>query len=172
MVNPFDGIVNAAIKSTYKNAMSALITDLALTCRLVFSSTNFTRCPNCYYDSINHKSSNRYFPGGTIPFNTGQVCPMCHGVGKVISESTESINLAVVWDYKDFINLPTAVSLPEGYVQTISEYSTLPKIRRAKELIVDVDIENSVRHKFRRNGEPTPAGLGADDFIITLWKRS
>ena len=50
-------------------------------------------------------------------------------------KNTENINLVVIWDYKSWIDLGVNVNAPEGFVQTISEMDTLPKIKRTKEEI-------------------------------------
>ena len=80
MVNPFSGIINDEIKALFKNAISALLDDAALTvpCTLMYGG-KFATCSNCIYDPIGKKSANRYLSGGPIPFNNGQICPFCHG---------------------------------------------------------------------------------------------
>ena len=170
--NPFSGIVNNNLKTTFKNAISALLEDAALTvpCTLIYGG-KFTTCTNCIYDPIGKKSANRYLSGGPISFNNGQICPLCHGVGKKMPEPTETISLMPVWDYRQWVNFDMNLQSPEGYVQTFSIYSTLPKLKRAQEAIIDTNIESSVRHRFKRHGAPNPAGLANSEFIVTMWEK-
>ena len=170
--NPFSGIITSSMKATFKNAISAFLDDAALTvpCTLIYGG-KFSTCANCIYDPIGRKSANRYLSGGPIPFNNGQICPLCHGVGKLMTETTESMYLMPIWDYKQWINFDINLQSPEGLVQTFSKYVTLPKIKRAQEIIIDTGLQPSVRHRFKRDGEPNPAGLADSEFIVTMWKR-
>ena len=176
MANPFAGIISAAIKDNFDNAIQALLesgaTGGAVACRLNFGASKFTLCANCIYDPIGKKSSNRYITGGPIPFANGQICPMCGGVGRIAQEDSEEIALAVIWDQKNWIDLGVNIHAPEGYAQTISEMSSLPKIKKAKDIIFSIDIEKNAIHRFIRHGEPVPIGMGRDSFIVTMWKRS
>jgi hypothetical protein len=96
---------------------------------------------------------------------------MCEGTGQRPVTTTETINLMVVWQYKDWIDIGAEIRSPEGMVQTISSIDTLPKIKKANSIVIDTDIEGYARHEFTRAGEPTPAGLGRDNFIVTIWER-
>ena len=88
-----------------------------------------------------------------------------------MTETTESMYLMPVWDYKQWINFNISIQSPEGFVQTFSKYSTLPKLKRAQEIIIDTNLQPSVKHKFKRYGEPNPAGLANSEFIVTMWQR-
>jgi len=171
--NPFSGILSTNLKNTFEDEIKALLESGggSTPCRLIYGVTRFTLCSNCIFDAIGKKSSNRYLSGGPVPFTDGQICPMCNGVGRIPQESTESINLVVIWDYRSWIDLGVNVNSPEGFVQTISEMDTLPKIKKAKDIIINTDIEKHVRHAFVRHGEPAPAGLCRDTFVVTMWKR-
>lgn len=163
------------MKLTFKNMISALLEDTALTvpCTLLYGVTKTTQCENCIYDGIGKKSSNRYKDGGPIPFINGQMCPLCQGDGvKQIQTSEDGVYLAVIWNYKDFIHIDRKVAeSPDGFVQTLSLATTTYKIKAAQEIIFNTDLEESVRHKFKRHGEPTPLGYGEDAFILTYWKK-
>ncbi len=173
MSNPFSGIISSDLKLLYTNMIDALLEDEALTlpCRFVYSGTKFIKCPNCQYNSQTGKSNNIYLSGGPIAFTKG-VCPYCTGEGKVPDEDTsESNNLAIIWDYRKFIPIAQPIKVVEGTIQTICNISLIAKLKKVKELIVDTNIEKYVRHRFMRDSEPTPAGFGSDNYIITLWKR-
>lgn len=125
---------------------------------------------NCIYDPIGNKSSNRYQAGGPMPFTVGG-CPMCYGTGKTPDETTTSINLCPIYDYKQWIpNITSAVQSPNGMIQTISKFSTYEALTQAKELLVDTDIETVTRQRFERASKPEPCGIGGSDFIVMMWK--
>lgn len=171
--NPFSGIISTEFKTLYKNMIDALLETTALTlpCRFVYSGTKFVKCPNCQFNSMTGKSNNIYVSGGPISFSHG-TCPYCNGDGKIPQESNESFNIAVLWDYRKWIAVGATVKNPEGMIQTICNLGLIDEIKKAKEIIVDTNIEKYVRHRFIRDSEPTPAGLGSDDYIVTLWRRA
>ncbi len=175
MSNPFTGIITSDMKLLFTNAIDAMLESTACTvpCRLIYGNTKFTDCSNCIISPVGGRSSNRYQSGGPAPFSFGQ-CPVCFGLGKIPDEQTEVVNLSVIWDYRDWISfagVDAKTLSKEGFVQTISSLSdTLVNIKRAKSLIIDTDIEKYVHHRFDRHGEPNPIGLGADTYIVTMWK--
>lgn len=153
--------------------IDALLANDALTlpCTLVYGDTNFTPCPNCIYDTLLRKSSNRYKQGGPVPFQFGTVCPYCGGKGLIATTSSEELYMAVIWDYKSWINIDLSVHTPDGKVQTLSKIDTFPQVKRAKEIIIANNIQNYAVHRFQRANEPQPCGFGATNYIATLWKR-
>jgi hypothetical protein len=174
MANPFSGIISNELKLLFNNAIDALLEDNALTvpCELRYGITKTTICPNCIYDPINKKSSNRYKAGGPVSFASGQICPYCNGVGLTGEESTEEVFLCVIWDYKQWRKLGFNLLSPEGFVVTLCGMNKLPQIKSAKEVIIDTRISPHVQHRFVREGEPNPLGLGESRYISTLWKRA
>jgi len=160
------------MKTLYTNVFSALLYDDSITvpCTIKYSATKFEVCENCIYDNIGQKSANKFRPGGPIPFSFGGICPMCNGTGKRSSESSENLNLMIIWDYKEFIGVGT-VNNPEGMIQTITFIANTPKLKRADELLAATNIGDYVRHRFQRISEPEPCGLEGDKFISVLWKR-
>lgn len=173
--NPFAGIITADMKDMFTNAIDALLENTACTvpCRLIYGDTLWTDCENCIFDAIGNKSSNRYAAGGPIPFSFG-ICPVCFGIGRIPDEQTASVNLSIIWDYREWISFAgvDAKTLSiDGYCQSISKMTTTIKdIKRCKEMIINTDIEQYVHHRFSRQGEPNPIGFGRDDFIVTMWK--
>jgi hypothetical protein len=148
-----------------------LLRGLSIPCRLVYSGTKFTACPNCKINTITGKSANTYRSGGPIPFSKG-TCPFCSGEGKIAAENDDdTVNLAVIWDYKKWLQIGY-VGSPEGKVQIICPLGLISRIKKASEIIVNTQLEKFVRHRFIREGEPTPIGFGDDQYIVTMWKRS
>jgi hypothetical protein len=173
MTDPFAGIITQAFKDIHKYAIDALLEDDALTipCRITYADNKQSDCPNCIYDSQRRRSANRYQPGGPTPFQYGTICPYCSGHGRISSEQSEEIYLAVIWDYRYWIDFDLNVQSPEGRVQTISKIDTLPSLKRAKYVTIGTDIENYVKHRFQRDSEVQPCGLGANNYCVVLWKR-
>ena len=174
MTNPFSGIISPDLKTLYNNMISALLYDdsLTLPCVLYYGVTRYEDCSNCIYDVIGNKSSNKYQSGGPVPFPFGSICPMCNGRGKRGIESTENINLMVIWDNKQFVNTGTVNSASGDLVQTITFDENTPKLLRAKEVIIMSDKPSLGRQRFERHSSPEPCGWGGSEFMSCLWKRS
>jgi|TARA_R110000744_G_scaffold238416_1_gene355904 hypothetical protein len=173
MANPFSGIITSEMKTLFNNMIDSLLEDSALTveCTLFYGVTKFDNCVNCLYDPIGKKSSNRYQNGGPVPFSFGG-CPLCGGAGKKASIASESIKLAVIYNYKQFMDIGTPVNNPDGVIQTISEKESTPKLKRAKELQTSTDIANYGQHKFERISDPQPVGFGNNEFVFCNWRRT
>jgi len=172
-INPFSGLVDSSFKTVFNNAISSLLDDSALTisCTLTYGVTRYESCVNCVYDPIGRKSSNRYQNGGPIPFPFQGICPVCNSAGKRPVESTENVNLAVIFEPRDFIDLGVHANTPDGYIQTLAKKTMTPKLQRAKEIIVATDISGYFSHRYQRASEPTPIGLGNNEFVVCSWKR-
>ena len=171
--NPFSGIITNDFKDLFSNAIKALLEDAALTvaCTLYFGVTKYEDCTNCVYDPIGRKSSNRFHTGGPVSFRNGGVCPVCSGNGKKPVISTENLNLAVIYNYRDFLGVETPVNVPDGVIQTIAKKEITPKLYRAKELQPSITIKNYADARFERISDPQPVGFGNDDFVFCNWKR-
>jgi len=173
--NPFVGIVSASFKQSFNNAIDSLLENTACTvpCQVINGDTLFTDCPNCEYSPTFGRSSNKYTTGGPIPFSFG-ICPYCKGAGRLASENTSIIYLALIWDYKDWIGwsgVEARTLADKGFVQSISILiDTYTIIKNAKSIILNTDIELYKHRKFQRYGEPNPLGLGDDRYILTMWQ--
>ena len=174
MVNPFSGIIDSSFKSVFNNAISAILADDALTvsCTLEYGITKYEDCVNCLYDPIGQKSSNRFQDGGPAPFPFGSLCPLCNGNGKKPVTSSENVNLAVIFEPRQFLEMSTPVNTADGYIQTLANKIMTPKLQRAKEIIVATDISGFFSHRYQRVSEPTPIGLGNNEFVLCTWRRS
>jgi len=173
-MNAFSGIINSDFKNLFNNAISALLYDdsCTLPCTLYYGVTKYEDCVNCVYDPIGQKSSNRFQDGGPVPFPFGSICPMCNGNGKKPVETSEDINLMIIWNIKEFVNFGTVNDGTDDMIQTITFATNTPKLIRAKEIIVANDIEGYTRHRFERASMPKPCGLGNTTFVECIWKRS
>ena len=174
MVNPFSGIIDSSFKSVFNNAISAILADDALTvaCTLEYGITKYEDCVNCLYDPIGQKSSNRFQNGGPVPFPFGSLCPLCNGNGKKPIISSENVSLAVIFEPRQFLEMSTPVNTADGYIQTLANKIMTPKLQRAKEIIVATDVSGFFSHRYQRVSEPTPIGLGNNEFVLCMWRRS
>ncbi len=174
MSNPFTGILSEEFKQTYRYAMDELLRGLSRPCKLIYGNSVFTECPNCIIDVAGKKSANIYKAGGPIVFEEGLLCPYCNGEGMIPTQSTEILQLAIVWSYQG--NMPWAANFPRGSTITICSSAYQPNIKRCNQVILDftdgddTGIELYKEHTFVRDGEPQPAGLGSHDYIMTAWK--
>ncbi len=166
----FTGMIGSDFKQLHVDMITELIRGCAVTCTLSFGISKWINCANCVFDPVGNKSANRYQTGGPMPFTFG-TCPMCYGEGKIPDEQSSTVSLAPVYDYKDWVPLKSNVQSPEGFVQTLSLYSTFEVLRRAKDVIIDTATNASTKTKFEKYGEPEPCGIGASSFILCMWKR-
>ena len=161
-----------ALKNIYNNQMDLLLSESGLTipCNLIFDSTKPIQCPNCLFDTINKKSSNRYNQSGPMPFANGQTCPYCLGHGITQQEiANQDVKLAVITNSKDFIGV---VNLPELAAQTICTIDKLSVIKKCSKIIFNTQISTLSNNIFVRLNEPEPVGLGNSRYIFTNWGRS
>lgn len=162
------------LKSIYNTHIDYILANDGLTteCVLSFGDTKRNICPNCIFDVNLKKSSNQYKSGGPIPFTYGQLCPYCNGIGYYGETNTQNIFIAIIWDYKKWINTPaTNIMNPEGYIQTICKKELLSSLRKAKYLDVIYPGSNNKYQRFQLYAEPTPGGLGDNNYLITMWKK-
>ena len=173
MVNPFSGIIDDSFKSVFNNAISAILEDDALTisCTLEYGITKYENCANCLYDPIGQKSSNTIQNGGPVPFPFGGICPLCNGNGKKPVTASENVNLAVIFEPRQFLEIEAPVNTADGYIQTLAKKDLTPKLQRAKEIIVATDVSGFFTHRYQRISEPLPIGLGNNEFILCTWRR-
>lgn len=173
--NPFTGIITPALKTTFNNAIDAMLEATACTvpCQITYGDTKFTDCPNCIFSAHTGRSSNRYQSGGPQPFSFGN-CPVCYGKGKIPDEQTESIDLIILWDYKDWIGFQGTEArtlAKDGFCQSMSNLvDTITAIKKAKYILLNTDLDLYIHHRFERYGEPNPIGFGSDRYLITTWK--
>ena len=170
----FSELVDSSFKKLHKDMIDGLLESTALTveCKLHYRATKHTDCPNCIYDSIGRRSSNRYQSGGPIPFSHG-MCPYCQGKGRFTSTETETLYLMPIWNSKDWYPLAQKeVSLADISVQTLSKMNTYPQLKRCSSIVIDTSVQDYGVPEFTRIGDPEICGLGVSSHIITSWKRS
>lgn len=167
MPNPYSGIITAALKTTFNNAIDALLEDSACTvsCKLIFGGQKFVACTNC--------QGGIYVPGGPIPFPNGKVCPLCQGTSKKEVEQSEIVYLMPIFDSKKWTSgaIKTSPKYPLEVCETMSHLTLMPKLKACKHIILDFTNSNYTQNVFKRIGEPEPCGFGDMRYIITAWER-
>lgn len=160
------------LKSIYNRQIDSMLASTGLATQVLFNfgTTKNNICPNCIYDVNLKKSSNKYKSGGPIPFVLGKICPYCSGVGFYGEIKTRTGYLVVLWDYKTWINPPTNISNPDGYIQTICDKTYLTDIRNCKDIVVFYHTNKS-NPVFELEAEPNPVGLGDNNYLICTWKK-
>jgi|GEM_PF-1220613 len=170
----FTGIISSTHKQIFKEMISALLEDTALTvpCSAVFENTKLEDCPNCIYDAISGRSSNQYEHNGPLPFIDGQICPYCNGVGKLSFSKEESVYLGII--KPGFFNMQSLdlenVNFVDGKIQSLSKIETYPILKNASHIIIDTNITDLTINKYIRYRDPMPIGFGDNSFIITTWQ--
>jgi hypothetical protein len=159
------------LKSIYNNQIDLLLSSTGLTskCVLNYGISKKEICPNCIYDPALKKSSNKYKNGGPVPFILGKLCPYCNGVGYYGEEKTEEFYFAVISDHKKWINPPTNVTMADNMIQTICSVNYTKAIKKCKDLTLVLS-SSSDNPKYNLYQDPTPVGLGDNNYIFSFWK--
>lgn len=161
----------SSLQNIYNKQMDLLLASSGLTtkCQLNFGITEKELCPNCIYDPVLKKSSNKYKNGGPINFTLGMLCPYCNGLGYYGSEETEDIYMAIIADHRKWINPPINIAISDNLIQSICSNIYLSKIKRCKNMTIIYNnlLENK---QYTLYNDPNPAGLGDNNYIICMWK--
>lgn len=136
---------------------------LVVPCTLIYGGQRFVDCANC--------QGGIYKPGGPIPYPNGMVCPLCMGVNKVEQVETEVVDLMCIFDSKRFKHLITSAKTFDAFAMTFCHLTLYPKLKAAKEVILDSDNKLYMRNVYQRAGEPQPCGFGDMRYIETIWER-
>lgn len=158
------------IKKIARDSIDDLINQLGKDCRLVYPPV-MTPCGNCVYDAIGQKSSNRYLHGGPIPFSFG-TCPMCNGAGFRAENSTEIIKMLCTIEPKNWFIPVANVRIPDCDLQTKGYLSQVTKVLQCTEMIIQPQIEASLRQKFKLASAPTDVGnIIQGRYFVAMWTR-
>jgi hypothetical protein len=159
------------VYTKFNEAVDAMITEFGVPCTLVYPEKQVA-CTNCITDTIGRKSGNRYRTGGPIPFARGMVCPLCHGKGFKGTENTDEITMRIYWSKRDWVNTGIQLDIPNNVVQTITYLKHLPKINKAKEVLINKNIEGHKILRYIKTGESITHGLQHNRYIVTYWRRA
>lgn len=170
----FDKILDKNFKNLYNQAIDHLIGQkgFAVPCSLIYDSLKKGSCPNCFFDPILNRSSNRYNQTGPAPFADGSICPVCIGNGIIDMTKQEVIYLSVIFDSKYWLNWNSnSVNIADNKAQSICKIELLPKLQNCKEIIMDTSTSAYGDRRYSRINEPQICGLGQNRYIITMWEK-
>ena len=157
--------VPQSVFDKYYDVIDSTYTIFGVTCKLVYIET-VEEISTSYDNFPTHNSINAHRRGGGNPaYRREEV------VLKEV-EKTEDIKLKVYWDNRAWIKVSNDIVVPDNSIQTISYMTDLPKILRAKELIVHKDIEDYGEIRFKRAGEYYPMGLKKNRYVACFWERA
>lgn len=159
----------AQLKALYGAGIDSILSQDGLTIpvTIVYANNKPDYCNNCVFDPVANKSSNVYNDTGPNPFAENSICPVCLGMGQISSESIETINMAVLFDSKYWINIdPRIINIADRMAQTICKSNLLSKLSNANE----VYFNNDSTERYIRAGDAKFAGLGNSDYIFMMWK--
>ena len=106
-----------------------------------------------------------------MPFAYGQMCPICAGEGKTTLSKSETVQLTLVFNQKDFMQIGS-VSAPVGNMQSISTIASYPKIKSVDYVIPSGNnISDYRQNSYTRMSEPEFVSLGDNRYIVTNWQR-
>lgn len=165
-------IIPQAFFDLYNQTTSDMITNnFGVPCQLIYGDDKI-ECPNCVFNTITKGSSNVYKIGGPIPFQN-TICPYCNGAGYSLTQSTETILMRVYFSKKDFLRIEVPVTVVDSSVQTIGFITDMPKLQRAREVIMNSNIESYSIYRYILAGEVLPFGLGpVKNYCVAYWKRN
>lgn len=100
-------MINSTFNQIFVDQINRMFGENGLSrpCKLISKDRDKALCPNCIIDPISGKSSGRYKSGGQVNFPYGQLCPICNGVGFLFNSNECTIDLLVIYDYKNFLIL-------------------------------------------------------------------
>lgn len=171
----FEDLNFPELKTLFNQGIDAILAQNALTvpCIFKYETTKRDLCHNCTFNSINNRSSNRYNGTGPVFFPDNTTCPICRGFGYVDTSADETINMAIIFDSKYWLNWDSkSARISDGMIQSISSIALLPKIKNCKEIIVDTNISDYENYRYSLEADPQPVGLGSNDYIVSMWQRS
>ena len=140
------------------------------TCTLVYPERRQT-CENCVTNTVGGRSTNTYRSGGPIPYSRGATCPWCGGDGYKDVETTDSIELRIYYNRRDFIDVGFNADVPNNVIQTVGYMDDFEKITKAKELLVDIGKHDKGR--YQRISEPYNQGFKQNptQYVVIFWER-
>lgn len=168
--------VNIKLPNNVKNFIDQCLTDMIGTdvfgqnCILTMPPIP-TDCTNCVADPIGLKSSNIYINGGPVPFENGQICPMCGGEYIIQQAVTVSIVMTLEYKYENFLDvLKKLVRIKQNSLQTRAYTSDIALIQNCISMEIKPDL-GIARYKYKLAGEPIIAGKFTDKFCYAIWER-
>ncbi len=153
-----------------------MIANFGKDCLLVYPGKK-TPCNNCILaptqGGTGFRSTNKYKPGGPIPFPEGTLCPVCGGQGIfALPEKTDIIKLLCRWNPADFMIITGSINVPYSVVETEGLLVDWPKVQQARIMFIELPIQPYIRARFELAGEPVDVNAIAQAKTFTChWTR-
>ncbi len=162
-----------SVRTIITSALDDLISELGKMCRLVYPP-RMIRCPNCVFDPVGKKSTNRYLSGGPMPFQN-MACPICNGTGQRAESVTDDVKFLCAFDTKSFfVPIPDVdIQTPFSYVQTKGFIATqLAKVKRADHMVFQTALEGVLNKKYKLHKDPADvANIIQNRYFVATWKQ-
>ncbi len=163
-------VITPDIRLIGEQAINALINQLGKLCQVVYEAGDVQQCSNCFFDTPNQRSTNRYNGTGPRLFTSGK-CPVCRGSGYLpdTTVETDTLTLLIDWQPKSWTimdNLtplqgttPGAGKIGKGDLVSAKGYiADMPKVIQAKYIILDYQNAKYENNRFMLWGEPVVQG--------------
>jgi|TARA_R110000744_G_scaffold291956_4_gene402540 hypothetical protein len=155
--------VPQSVFDKYFDVIDSTFTIFGVSCQLVYIDKIEKKVAD--FDNLPTNNSMNPHRRSNTDYNRG-------GVTYVEVEKTEDITLKVYWDRKSWVKVSNDIVAAEGSIQTICFATDLPKILRAKEMIVHKGVKDIIEMRFSLAGEPFPMGLQQNKYFGCFWERS
>lgn len=163
-------VITTGFIQTWVDAIDTTLATGALTqpCTLYYANNYSTECPNCLWSSFDNRSAGIYQSGGPQSF-TG-ICPVCHGVGRVNEDTSETLYLMTIVDSKSF-RKKYPIDVVHKMAETLCSKDFYDKIRQANEVVLDTTMSPSDQNRYKRYGDPSEISFGTTAYILTSWEK-
>jgi hypothetical protein len=155
-------IVPQSVFDKYFEVIDSTFTIFGVTCQLV--SIDVIEMREEVFDNLPSTNSINHHRRINTDHNRGSIA-------YVEVEKLEDVTLKVYWDRRNWIKIADDINVPDGSIQTICFAADLPKIIRAKELLVHKGVKDILEMRFQRSGEPFPMGLKQNKYFGCFWER-
>lgn len=153
--------LTTAIKSVTQQALDDLLNELGKPCLLIYPPI-MVPC-SC--------AGATWLTGG--PASINNICPLCNGTNLVAQQVTETINMGIVTNPKEFYKpFPINVQVPAGTIQSKCFMAEAIKVRQAREMQVGPSIDGFSRPRYQLDSEPEDvSSIIQSRYFVSTWKR-
>jgi len=150
------------IKAITQQALDDLITELAKDCVLLYPPI-MEACTSSGYHQLS---------GGFVPPGFSR-CQFCDGSGFREVQTTETIQMTVVASPAHFYRkLPRNIDIPDGLIQTKCYAADVVKIKQAREMQLQPELDALLRPRYKLVGEPIDvSSIIPGRYFIAMWER-
>lgn len=159
---------------TIQEALDDFITNWGKSCTIYYPAI-WESCANCGYDEVTGKSTNRWKHGGPIPFQAGNICPICSGSGgHRVNQPTGTFRALCEFTPSKFFypiqNLD--IRVPFSYCQTKGYLTDLPALQRADYILVETPIAGVTKLAYKMAGEGVDIHkIIQGRYCVVTWER-